>query len=190
MVVGISGIIFTVGIAPLLFTIGKISDERAAFSRDNMERNAFRHIVSDLVQANSINHSSPVIVMKSEELARDKRDALVVWSNTSVSWGGAVSNIIYAVTDPDVLDIEGLPALRRWSVSFDITSDSDIKTILKDERSSVMIEGATGFSVQILRGDEWEDDYIGGVPQAVQIAFEYENGESHVYQSWLPSIGQ
>jgi prepilin-type N-terminal cleavage/methylation domain-containing protein len=186
IVVGIAGIIITAGVTPLLFTVRTLSNTRQTFADDNRERAVFNRIVQDLMEASQLYAGSPVKVTKSEELAGKSRDALIVWTITPSYAGLPTGNVIYAIPKISLFSDSTGTGLHRWVVSEDITSETNLQELLEKNDSQLALPNLEGFSVQALRGSEWQDEYTGVTPQAIRVVFEYEDME-RTHEAWFPN---
>lgn len=187
IVIGIASVIFTAGIAPLLFTVRALSDERTRYTENDRERIACIRIFQDMSSAASENRSDPIRVQTHEELSEKKSEVLAVWSRSPVHQGSPVSNVVYAIPEQK-LGGGRAPGLHRWIISVDITSSTMLEEMLDAERSQLLIPGLKGFSVLALRDGEWREHYTGSIPTAVKILLEYEDDEKS-YEYWFPNAG-
>ncbi len=187
IVLGIAGVIVSAGVAPLLFTVRTLANTRQVFTDDNRERAVFNRIVLDLRETASLNATSPVRVVQSEELAQEPRDALIVWTVTPAYAGGPMGNVIYAIPKQSVFSDTEVLGLCRWVISEDITPETDLEQMLEEVESQLVLPGLEGFSVQMLKNSEWQDDYSGATPQALRVTFEYEDDVERIYEAWFPN---
>lgn len=187
IVLGIAGVIVSAGVAPLLFTVRTLSNTRQAFTDAGRERAVFNRIVLDLREMALLNTASPVRVVQSEELAQKPRDALIVWTVTSAYTGGPMGNVIYAIPKESALSGTTISGLYRWMISKDITPETDLEKILEEEKPQLLLPGLDGFSVQMLRHSDWQDDYSGAIPRALRVTFGYEGDVERIYEAWFPN---
>ena len=186
IVLGIAGIIVSAGVTPLLFTVRTLSDTREKFTDADRERAVFNRIVQDLREAVQLHAASPIRTVKSEELAERPRDALIIWTLTPSYAGLPIGNVVYAVPKEGVFSNSENLGLYRWMIAEDITPETDLQKMLEEEDSQLMLPEVEGFSVQMLRGSEWVENYSGTTPQALRVTFEYEDTEK-TYEAWLPN---
>lgn len=186
IVLGIAAVIFSAGIAPLLFTVRTLGEARDQFTADDLERAVFNRIVQDIREASKVSSTSPVTVMKSEELSDRPRDALIVWTTTPAYAGTYMGNAVWAIAKPKITDHSAKNGLCRWIMSNDVHPETELADLLAEHEHQQMIPDVLGMTIEMMRLSEWEEDYIGGVPTAVRVVFEYEDRES-VHEAWFPN---
>lgn len=184
VVVGLAGIIFTAGVAPLLFTVRSINETRRSFTDSDRERSAYNMIARDVREA-LMSASSPVRAFDSEELSTVKRRALAVRSAASSPFGEPIGTVIYAVPKESFGPDAKEPGLHRWTISGDVTA-SNIMELIDSERAQLILPDVDGFNVEFLHEDEWQEDHSGGVPAAMRVIFIYGRDE-RVYGAWFPN---
>lgn len=180
-------IIFTAGIAPLMFTVRSLGETRRLFTAENRERAAFDRMAQDIREAVLTNQNAPIRITKSEEMPEKPRSALVVWSISPAYQGLPIGSVIYAIPRPGLSDgPDASHALKRLVLSKDMVRDADMQALFADGEPLTMIPDIEGVTIEALRSASWEDEYTGGVPQAIRVTFEYKDRES-VYETWFPN---
>lgn len=189
IVTAMACIIFTAGIAPLMFVVRTMSDTRRQFTADDMERAAFNRMVGDIRDAVLLNQNSPIRISKSEELSDKPRNALIVWSSSPSYQGLPIGSVVYAIPKPNVIyqnEREGRNGLKRLVLSSDIARNDDLQQLFAEGDPTLMIPDLEGITIQALRAADWTDEYTGGIPQAIRVVFEYKDRERE-YEAWFPN---
>lgn len=187
IVLGIAGIIFAAGIAPLMYTVRTMARTRDDFYSANLERNVLNRILQDIRGIAYMNSSVQVRVLEGDLTIGGENDLLALWTTTPAYALLPMGTVVYGLPQKSVLTEEMKPGLYRWVLSQDLgTGDFPFEDLVP-EAATILIPGLTGIDMQCIRDVEWEEIYDGTLPLAYMVTFQYEDREK-TYEAWLPSL--
>lgn len=187
IVLAIAGIIFSAGIAPLMYTVRIMAKTRDEFYTANRERGVFNRMVQDMREIAHINSSVQVCVIEGEKSIDGENDLLLLWTTTPAYAMQPMGTVVYGLPQKSVLTEEMKPGLYRWVLSQDMTTGEFPFEDLENEAATLMIPDVKGVVMQCIRDIEWEETYDGSLPVAYMVTFKYEDREK-TYETWLPSL--
>lgn len=187
IVLAIAGIIFSAGIAPLMYTVRVMARTRDEFYAAGRERRVFNRMVQDMREIARINATVQVRVIEGEASIDGENDLLVLWTTTPAYTGQPMGTVVYGLPQKSVLAEEIKPGLYRWVLSQDMTTDELLFEELDNEAATLMLPDVKGIDMRCIRDIEWEETYEGSLPVAYMTTFQYEDGEK-TYETWLPAL--
>ena len=187
IVLAIAGIIFSAGIAPLMYTVRIMARTRDEFYAANRERSVFNRMVQDMREIARINSSVQVRVIEGETSIDGDNDLLVLWTTTPAYAMQPMGTVVYGLPQKGVLAEEMEPGLYRWVLSQDMTTDEFPFEDLDKDAATLMIPDVKGIDMRCIRDIVWEETYEGSLPVAYMATFQYED-EEKTYETWLPAL--
>jgi prepilin-type N-terminal cleavage/methylation domain-containing protein len=179
------GVIIAAGIAPLTFTVRKLSRSRDDFARMNVERTAVAGIFQDAREMNALNCEIPFILGKSGIRGTNDGGCLVIWTLAQSYYNLPASSVVWGVPGESALSGETRAGLYRWIISDDTMPGFLDVTALDPKSARLAIPDVKSVSFSALDGEEWKDSYEGAFPRALRVSLKYDDGES-VYEEMLP----
>jgi len=187
VVVAIAGIIIIAALAPLTFTIRTISRAQKNFSVSNRERFVINRIFADAAEALSIQCEAPFRLIRHDELGSAADDTLLLWTKTPSYTGEAMACVAYRMLPDSILGREMPDGLYRWVLSADAQPGDIEEGDLRREDGKLVLGGLIGARFSVLKDGEWVGEYSGGIPQAIRVTLQKEEGEV-AYESQLPKF--
>lgn len=199
LVVGLVGIIASIALAPLVFTVISLEDAQKTWTASRGEDTAVDALFRDL--RNIVKNPAFVSLRAAHKdgLAVKEDDRLMIWSASPAREGKSVGLVVYRVLEDSKLD-KTTGGLYRWTV-MDVIASSDQKQSmpktpmdfdieqLKAEDGKLLLKGVTGLRFKVWQDGEWADEYEGDMPGAVSLEL-YRDREASTHEMWLPQIFQ
>jgi prepilin-type N-terminal cleavage/methylation domain-containing protein len=197
IVAGISAIIMTAGIAPLMYSARLMSEARASFTEDNRERHAVNGMLLDAREVIASGASRPFRLFH-RDAVNGPEDYLMLWTITPSYARLPLGTVVFGVPPDGVLRDGYQEGLYRWLLSDDKRPEEVTMEDLTPERGRLVLAGVENVGFKVLSDGEWVDEYAGMMPQALRIFLKYgededkadrkgEDGErERNYDVWLP----
>jgi prepilin-type N-terminal cleavage/methylation domain-containing protein len=188
IVVGVTGLIMVIGLAPLVYSVRLMSDARAAFTEGNRERGAINAIAQDARELVS-NGVSVSFRLFGRDALGGQEDYLLLWTLSPSYARLPMGTVVFGMPPDDILGGDYPKGLYRWLLSDDLRpSEVDVEE-LKPENGRMILAGVENVGFEALSGGEWLDEYTGDMPQALRVFLKYgsDSGkEEKTYDVWLP----
>jgi prepilin-type N-terminal cleavage/methylation domain-containing protein len=188
VVVGIAGIIVTIGLTPLTYTIKLMSDARTAFIEGNAERDAINRITLDVREVISLNGSGGMRLVHQDK-SGEAHDYLMLWTLTPSYTMEPSGTVVVGIPDESVLDNDYDKGLYRWLLSDDKRPNDVTQEDMEKGSRRLILPDVKSVRFSILDGSEWVDEYTGPMPKAFRVLLNYgDDGDEKAYDVWLPRL--
>lgn len=197
LAVGLIGIIASVALAPLVFTVISLEDAQKNWSSERKEDSAVDTLFRDIRNIVKNQAFASLQVIHKDGLRVKEDDRVLIWSGSPAREGQTVGLVVYRVLEESTFD-KTVGGLYRWTV-MDVIASSDQRTNkpaspmdfdverLEAKQGKLLLPGVTGMRFRVWREKKWVDEYEGDSPVAVSVEL-IQGEEKHTHETWLPQV--
>lgn len=185
IVVAITGVVITSGVAPLVYTVRLLAEAQRDFRESGAERTAVNRLFSDVREMVLLHVGAPLKLIHREKLGSRGDDLLLLWTMTPRYSGLPVGSVAYGIAKDSIVGEGKEEGLYRWVLSKDVQPSGFVEDDLKAASPKLVLPGVTGVRFSVLGDMGWVDEYEGRPPKGIRMVLQYD-GREKSYESWLP----
>lgn len=167
IVVMLAGLVTTLALAPVVFTVRRVVETQAAYSDAGALSRTLAFIDKDVAAALRL---AP-LALKVEDhraLGGAEDDVLFVASAATAKQNLPAGSLVYRIDRGGPMREEVPPGLYRWLLPGQDVAKIDASK-LRGETGQLVLPGATAFGVEAVVGSERESEYEGGLPTGLAV---------------------
>ena len=112
IVVAITGIVITSGVAPLVYTVRLLAEAQRDFRESGAERTAVNRLFSDVREMALLHVGAPLKLIHREKLGSRGDDLLLLWTMTPRYSGLPVGSVAYGIAKDSILRFVAINSAR------------------------------------------------------------------------------
>lgn len=195
LAVALFGIIATVALAPLVFTVRSLKTAQSEWLANGKQEMALEQIFDEIRECVRQGTDNPIRIERASGLSVADDSRLVVYSYLPLKRGRNVAVCVYRVFKEDKLrKVAGGLYRFEFALPLDaalLRADATDKSPLNIDTEKLepkqgrnIIPSAKGIRFYALRDGQWVEDYIGTLPAAVKFELKREKGVSEYAESF------
>lgn len=176
VVIGITGILVTSALAPIVYTTRLLKETQKQYAVDNKWRVQLARLFADFAQTLPLQNKSSVILKEGQ--------SLLMWTLTPSFQGQPAGCVVFSVVEGGgYANAQG--GLYRWFLP-DVVNIEDVDIdALRVDNAMLVLPGVASLRARVWDDEQWAEDYKGKRPQALEITIKSENRELS-FVDWMP----
>ena len=176
VVVGITGILLTSALAPMVYTVRLLKDTQKQYATDNKWRLQVSRLFADFSQTLPLQDKSTVILKDGK--------SILMWTLTPSLQGKPAGCVVFSVvSNGGYMKAQG--GLYRWFLPEVLNLEDVDITALKIDSATLVLPGVDAMHARVWDEKQWTEDYKGKRPQALEVTVKGENRELS-FVDWMP----
>ena len=167
IVVMLAGLVTTLALAPVVFTVRRVVGTQAAYSDAGVLERTLAFVDKDVAAALRL---APLAVKVEDHraLGGAEDDVLFVASTAPAKQNLPAGSLVYRIERGGPMREEVPPGLYRWLLPGQDVAKIDAAK-LRGETGQLVLPGATAFGVEAVVGSEREKEYEGELPAGLAV---------------------